>query len=591
MTVHSAAPGAAAPGSAASAPTADRAPAPDSAVPAEDLADQAAPLDALLVEAALGTFRRFAPDLSAARLAAALARQPRTAARRMNSLAVELAGIGAGTSTVAPDRRDRRFADPAWTQNPLLRRIMQAYLAATRTADQLVGDASLGWPDDARIRFLAENLEEALSPSNLPLVNPESLKAAIDSRGLSLVRGGMSLLRDLAAPPRIPEMVDISPFEVGRNIAVTPGAVVLRTEVLELIQYRPQTGRVREVPLLIVPPTINKFYALDLAPGRSMIEYLVRGGQQVFVISWRNPDARHAAFGLDAYVEQVLGALDAVQRVSGAGQAVLLGACAGGIIASVAAACLAATGQQDRLAAFVLLVTVLDTARAGTAGALADRRMAETAKAMSASRGYLDGRSLAEVFAWLRPGDLIWNYWVNNYLLGKRPPAFDVLFWNGDTTRMTAALHADFVDLAMDNKLVTPGLLTVLGNPVDLSQIGVDAYVVAGIADHITPWQNCYRSMQLLGGESRFVLSTSGHIAALVNPPGNPKARYQVGKGVPADPADWLKAADMVPGSWWPDLLAWLGDRCGADKAAPRRLGRGGLRPIIDAPGTYIFDS
>ena len=355
----------------------------------------------------------------------------------------------------------------------------------------------------------------------------------------------MSLLRDLAAPPRIPEMVDTSPFEVGRTIAVTRGAVVLRTEVLELIQYRPQTGGVREVPLLIVPPTINKFYALDLAPGRSMVEYLVRGGQQVFVISWRNPDARHAAWGLGAYVEQVLGALDAVQRVSGVGQAVLMGVCAGGIIASLAAACMAATGQQGRLAAF----------------------------------------------AWLRPGDLIWNYWVNNYLLGKRPPAFDVLFWNADTIRMTAALHADFVDLTMDNKLVTPGSLTVLGNPVDLSQIGADAYVVAGIADHITPWQNCYGSMRLLGGERRFVLSTSGHIAALVNPPGNPRARYQVGNGAPADPADWLKAAETVQGSWWPDLLAWLGDRCGADKPTPRRLGGGGLRPIIDAPGTYVFDS
>ena len=287
----------------------------DDAAAADRLADQAAPLDALLVDAALGTFRRFAPDLSAARFAAALARQPRTTARRMSSLAVQLAGIGAGTSAVAPAKRDRRFADPAWMENPLLRRITQAYLAATRTAGQLVGDAALGWPDDARVRFLAENLEEALSPSNLPLVNPEPAKAAIDSRGLSLVRGGMSLLRDLAAPPRIPEMVDTSPFEVGRTIAVTRGAVVLRTEVLELIQYRPQTGGVREVPLLIVPPTINKFYALDLAPGRSMVEYLVRGGQQVFVISWRNPDARHAAWGLGAYVEQVLGALDAVQRV------------------------------------------------------------------------------------------------------------------------------------------------------------------------------------------------------------------------------------------------------------------------------------
>jgi poly[(R)-3-hydroxyalkanoate] polymerase subunit PhaC len=555
------------------------------------LADEAAPLDALLVEAALGPLRRFAPNASTVRFAAGLARRPLTVSRRAGGLAAELTRIAVGTSVVAPPKRDRRFADPAWTENPLLRRIVQGYLAAERTADELVEDAALDWRDDKRIRFLADNLAEALSPSNVPLVNPASAKAAIDSGGLNLARGGISLLRDLATPPRVPEMVDTSQFEVGRNIAVTPGAVVLRTEVLELIQYRPQTDQVREIPLLVVPPTINKYYALDLAPGRSLVEYLVRGGQQVFVISWRNPDARHAGWGLDTYVEEVLGALDAAQRVSGAGQAAIVGVCAGGIIASVTAAYLAATRQLDRLAAFVLLVTVLDTAQAGTVGALVDRQLASAAKAMSARRGYLDGRALAEVFAWLRPGDLIWNYWVNNYLLGKRPPAFDVLFWNADTTRMSARLHADFVDLAMDNKIVTPGALTVLGTPIDVAGIAADAYLAAGIADHITPWQNCYRSTQLLGGKSRFILSTSGHIAALVNPPGNPKARYQTNNSTPADAEDWLRTAETQQGSWWPDLLAWLGDRCGKQEPAPTELGGGGLRPIIDAPGTYVFDT
>ena len=555
------------------------------------LADEAAPLDALLVDAALGPLRRFAPNTSTVRFAARLARQPLTVGRRAAGLAAEFGRIAVGTSVVTPPKRDRRFADPAWTQNPLLRRIVQAYLAAGRTADELVADAALDWRDDKRIRFLEDNLAEALSPSNVPLVNPASAKAAIDSGGLNLARGGISLLRDLATRPRIPEMVDTSQFEVGRNIAVTPGAVVLRTEVLELIQYRPQTDQVREIPLLVVPPTINKYYALDLAPGRSLVEHLVRGGQQVFMISWRNPDARHAGWSLDTYTEEVLGALDAVQRVSGAGQAALVGVCAGGIIASVAAAYLAATRQRDRLAAFVLLVTVLDTAQAGTAGALVDRQLASAAKAMSARRGYLDGRALAEVFAWLRPGDLVWNYWVNNYLLGKRPPAFDVLFWNADTTRMSARLHADFVDLAMDNKLLTPGALTVLGAPIDVAAVATDAYLVAGIADHITPWQNCYRSTRLLGGKSRFILSTSGHIAALVNPPGNPKAHYQANNSTPADAEDWLRTAETQQGSWWPDLLAWLGDRCGKQEPAPNELGGGGLRPISDAPGTYVFDT
>jgi polyhydroxyalkanoate synthase len=556
----------------------------------DELADQAAPLDALLIDAALGPMRRLAPNSSTARFAVQLALRPGTTARRLGGLAAELGRIGLGTSAVAPSKRDRRFADPAWTENPLLRRMAQGYLATGRTAEQLVGDAELDWRDDQRMRFFTENLVEALSPSNLPLVNPASAKAAVDTGGLNLVRGGLTLLRDMLTPPRIPEMVDRTPFEVGRTIAVTPGSVVLRTEVLELIQYRPQTPRVREVPLLVVPPTINKYYAIDLAPGRSLVEYLVQGGQQVFVISWRNPDARHADWGLDRYVQSILDALDAVERICGTGRTALTGICSGGILAAITASHLAGTGQQGRLAAFVLAVTVLDNARAGTAAAMADRRLAAAATAMSRRRGYLDGRSLAEVFAWLRPGDLVWNYWVNNYLLGRKPPAFDILFWNADTTRMAARLHADFVDLAMENHLVNPGAMTVLGIPVDLSRVDVDAYIVAGIADHITPWQNCYRSTQLLGGESRFILSTSGHIAALVNPPGNPKASYQTNKENPGDPQQWLRTAHTEQGSWWPDALAWLGERCGADRAAPKKPGGGGLRPLIDAPGTYVFD-
>jgi len=557
----------------------------------DDVADQAVPLDALLVEAALGPLRRFAPDGSTVRFAFHLARRPRTTARRLGGLAAELARIGAGTSTVAPSKRDRRFADPAWTENPLLRRVVQAYQAAGQTAGQLVGDAELGWQDERRSRFLVENLVAALAPSNLPLVNPASAKAVVDTAGMNFLRGGRNLLGDLATAPRVPEMVDRSAFEVGRNLAVTPGAVVLRTEVLELLQYRPQTEQVRKIPLLIVPPTINKYYALDLAPGRSLVEHLVQHGQQVLVISWRNPDARHADWDLGTYVQAVLDALDAVERVCRADRTVLSGICSGGIIASIAAAHLASTGQEGRLAAFGLLVTVLDTARAGTAGALADRRLAAAAVALSRRRGYLDGRALAEVFAWLRPDDLIWNYWVNNYLLGKKPPAFDILFWNADTTRMSAKLHADFVDLGMENHLVTPGAMSVLGVPVDLSRIEVDSYVVAGIADHITPWQNCYRSTQLLGGDSRFILSTSGHIAALVNPPGNPKASYQTNKDNPADAQQWLRTAETQQGSWWPDVVAWLGERCGEEKRAPARLGGGGLRPLVEAPGTYVFDS
>ncbi|OLB78010.1 MAG: poly(3-hydroxyalkanoate) polymerase, partial [Actinobacteria bacterium 13_2_20CM_2_71_6] len=504
--------------------------------PLDDADELAAPLDALLVDAAFGPLRRLVPDLSVARLAGRLATRPLTTGRRLGGFAAELARIGTGMSALAPAPKDRRFADPAWTQNPLLRRLVQTYLAAGRTVGQLIADGELGWRDNERVKFIAENLLEALSPSNVPLVNPASAKAVIDTGGLNFLRGGLNLARDMASAPRVPQMVDTSGFKVGDNIAVTPGAVVLRTDVFELIQYSPQTPEVREVPLLIIPPTINKFYAIDLAPGRSWIECLVRSGQQVFVMSWRNPDARHANWGLDTYVQAALDALDAVEKICRTGRTVLTGVCSGGIIASLVSGYLAGTGRLDRLAGIGFTVSVLDHRQAGIPSALGDPYLAMAAVARSRRQGYLDGKVLAEVFAWLRPGDLIWQYWVNNYLLGRKPPAFDVLFWNADTTRMTAQLHADFVDLALHNQLSEPGGTTALGVPVDLAAVDVDGYVVAGVADHITPWQSCYRTTALLGGDTRFVLSTSGHIAALVNPPTNAKATYQVNEENPADP-------------------------------------------------------
>ncbi len=554
------------------------------------LAESVALPDALLVDAALGPARRFAPDMSTAKWAVSLARKPGITARRLAGLGAEAGRILIGTSTVAPDRGDRRFTDVAWAENPLLSRLLQLYLAGGQAVEQLVLDADLGSRDRKRVRFLLENLLQATAPSNVPLVNPASAKAAIDTAGLSLARGGRQLVKDLASTPRIPEMVDRSGFTLGGDIAATPGAVVFRTEMLELIQYAPQTDEVYEVPTLVIPPTINKFYALDLAPERSLVEFGVRQGRQMFVISWRNPDARHASWNLDAYVRAVLDALDAVEEITGSARTVLGGACSGGILASVAAAYLAGVGRQDRLAALCLAVTVVDNQDAGTVSALVDERLASRAKARSARKGYLDGRALAEVFAWLRPGDLVWNYWVNNYLLGRRPPAFDILFWNSDTTRMTAALHSDFVDLAMENSLTRPGALTVLGEPVDLGGITVDSYVVAGIADHITPWENCYRSAQLFGGTTRFVLSTSGHIAALVNPPGNPKASFHTNDDLTSGAKTWLKSSDVHQGTWWVDLGTWLDERCGEQRPAPRELGSHRFRVLAEAPGTYVFD-
>jgi polyhydroxyalkanoate synthase subunit PhaC len=561
----------------------------DSGTPAAAEA-AAAPLDLLLGDAAVGMLRRLNPGGSGLRLAAALASRPQLVAGRGRQLLGELGRIAVGNSQVQPSRRDRRFADPGWVGNPLLRRAMQAYLAAAESAEGVVADAGLDEKDSERVGFVVTNLIDALAPSNNPLLNPAAMKAAVDTGGGSAVTGLRHFVADMAAPPRVPSMVEPDAFEVGKDLAVTPGSVILRTPVFELIQYRPTTATVRQVPLLIVPPVINKFYVMDLAPDRSMVEYLVGQGLQVFMISWRNPDARYAKWDADTYGQAILDAMDATARITGSEQTVLAGACSGGIIAAMVAAHLAHTGQQDRLAAFTLMVTVLDQAHAGLASAVIDERTAKLAEASSRARGYLDGRSLAEVFAWLRPNDLIWNYWVNNYLLGKKPPAFDILFWNADTTRMTAGLHRDFLELGAGNALVSPGAATMLGSPVDLAAVDRDSYIVAGITDHICPWQSCYRTTQLLGGRPRFLLSTSGHVAAMVNPPGNAKARYQMAKECPEDPQEWLRIAETCHGSWWPDYAGWLAERCGEEQAAPEELGGGGLAPISEAPGTYVYD-
>jgi len=556
-----------------------------------DNEDVAAPLDSLLVDAAFSPLRRFNPGVSGLRLGASLAARPWMLGRRSAATAVELVKVAGGLSAEAPSPKDRRFTEPAWSESPLLRRLLQAYLVTGRAAKDFVLEADVGWKDRERLSFVMENVVEAFSPSNNPLLNPAALKAAVDTGGANFVRGAWNFAQDMATKPRVPSMVDTSAFAVGRDLAVTPGSIVMRTDVFELIQYTPQTPRVRAVPLLVVPPTINKYYVADLAPGRSMVENFVASGQQVFMVSWRNPGAEHASWNLDTYVQAVLDALSAVEDISRAKKSVLFSLCAGGIISTLALGHLVATGQEHRLAGFSLGVTLLDQSHAGLVSSLTSREVAATAAARSRAQGYLDGRSLAEVFAWLRPGDLVWNYWVNNYLLGKRPPAFDVLYWNADTTRMAAGLHADFLDLAMSNGLTVPGGCTVLGTPVDLSQATVDSYVVAGIADHICPWTSCYRSVHMLGGRGRFVLSTNGHIAALVNPPGNAKSSFRASDEPPSDAKDFLRDVEPTQGSWWTDFVPWLAAHSGPEKRAPKTLGNAAHPLLAEAPGTYVYAS
>jgi polyhydroxyalkanoate synthase len=558
--------------------------------PGDDSSELSMPLDLLLTDAGRSPIRRFLPGVSGVRFAAGLARRPHKVAGRAVGLGVELAKVGVGRSELEPHAKDRRFTEEAWARNPLFKRTLQGYLAWGQAVRGLVDDAELGWGDEQRMGFIVDNLVEATSPSNNPFLNPKVLKRTLDTGGGNLAEGGRRLVRDFATAPRVPSMVEPDAFEVGVDIAVTPGAVVFRTDVFELIQYTPQTGKVRQVPLLIVPPTINKYYVIDLAEQRSLVEHLVQNGQQVYCISWRNPDARHADWGLDTYGQAILEAMQVAQDISRQDKVAMFAICSGGMIASMVLAHLADKGELDRIAAFSLAVTVLDQDQAGLPSALLSRKAAAASTRASREKGYLDGRALAEIFAWLRPNDLIWNYWVNNYLMGHAPKAFDILYWNADPVRMSAAMHRDFMDLAIRNALTQPGEAEMLGSKVDLSKVDVDSYVVAGIADHLCKWESCYQSTQLLGGESKFVLSTSGHIAAMVNPPGNEKASFQTASENPPEASAWLEKATKVRGSWWDDWVVWLAERTGEERNKPRRLGSAEYEPLCDAPGTYVHD-
>ena len=546
-----------------------------------------AALDVMLTDAAVeGRRARFVRPAAAVGVAAGLARRPDRAARRVGQLGAELARVAGGRSELRPGKRDRRFADPAWQTSWLFRRVLQTHLAVSGAVDGLISDAGLDWRREHQARFAAGNVLDALAPSNFPWSNPTVVKETVDQGGANLVRGARRFARDF---PHLPSTVDTSKFAVGENLALTPGSVVLRTEVFELIQYAPQTDQVRELPLLFAPPTINKYYVLDLAPGRSMIEWLVQQGQQVFTISWRNPDADQGHFDLDTYAQAVLEAREAVAAITRQPSVHLAGACSGGIISAGVLGHLAAEGRLGEIASLTLLVAALDNQRAGTASALTGREVAAAAIAESARRGYLDGQALSGVFTWLRPNDLVWNYVVNNYLLGKAPPAFDVLFWNQDTVRLAAGLHRDFIQLALENSLTRPGALELLGSGVDLGAVELDSYVVAGLTDHIIPWENAYRSTQLLGGTPRFVLSTSGHIQALVNPPSQQsRSSYRIGDEHPETPEAWMDGAATRPGSWWNDYNEWLAERSGSLKPAPKRLGRGGYKAQAKAPGSYV---
>jgi polyhydroxyalkanoate synthase len=526
--------------------------------------------------------------LTARMLARQALRQPHQVLAHGFTFAAEASRILGGSSELAPDTKDRRFQDTTWKENGLYQRGLQLYLSANKEVHDWV-DASISDIDDRRrAHFVLSLFTDALAPSN-SVLNPEALKRLLETGGNSAVQGLRHLLDDLQHNGGMPSQVDKSAFKVGENLATTPGAVVFRNEVLELIQYQPVTKKVSERPLLVVPPQINKFYVFDLSPKKSLAQYLLSNGVQSFTISWRNPTAAQRDWGLDTYVGAIEEAIDVVRDITGSDDCNLLGACAGGMTAIALVGHLAARGER-KVNATTLLVSSFDTGNdPGILGLFATEEAIEAARRRSHAQGVLDGKEMERVFAWLRPNDLVWNYWVNNYLLGREPPAFDVLYWNSDSTRLPAKFHGELLTLYQQNSLAVAGKLTVCGTPIDISQVDCDFYDVGGVTDHIVPWESSYHSSLLLG-KREFILSNSGHIQSILNPPGNPKATFFTNTERPADAKAWFEGATKQNGSWWEHWKAWLLARSGSQKAVPASPGNSTYKPLVEAPGTYVYD-
>jgi polyhydroxyalkanoate synthase len=523
---------------------------------------------------------------AAGRWAASLGRHPKVLGVELAKWTAAEAKVIAGSSPVRPDRKDKRFDDSAW-DTPVWRRVSQSYLV---TRDGLLGSVDrldLDRKSADRARFALSQLTEAAAPTNNLFGNPAALKKAAKTRGRSLRDGGRHFLYDLRHNDGMPSQVDTRPFRVGENIAVTPGTVIHRTEMFELIQYTPQTPKVYARPTVILPPQINRYYFLDIAPGRSFTEYSVGRGIQTFLISWRNPGPEQKEWDLDDYASAALEAMRVAAEITKSEQVNVIGFCAGGMTESAILSHLSAM-NDDLVGAASLAVTMMDTEVSSTLNMFASERSVKSATDKSARKGVLEGKSLGKVFALMRPNDLIWNYWVSNYLLGNNPPAFDVLAWNSDATNLPAGLHADFMQMFVGNTLVKPGSVKVLGTPVDLRQVKIDLYVVGALTDHLVPWQSAYAATQAFGGDVRYILSNSGHIQALINPPGNPKATFYHGEVNPPDAADWLASATKASGSWWEDWATWSIARSGAHKAKPRSPGNR-AHPVVEiAPGRYV---
>jgi polyhydroxyalkanoate synthase len=492
---------------------------------------------------------------------------------------------------IEPDARDRRFKDPEWSRNQFFDTLKQAYLLLSSWADELVDEASDLDPHTRhKAQFYVKQIASALAPTNFVGTNPELIKETLSSNGENLVRGLSMLAEDLqeGQGDLKVRMTDTRKFKVGENMAMTPGKVVMRNDVCELIQYTPTTDTVLKRPLLMVPPWINKFYILDLNPQKSFIKWAVAQGHSVFVISWINPNEKQAQKGFEHYMrEGIMESLTAIEDITGERQVNAAGYCVGGTLLSVTLAYMAAT-DDDRIASATLFTTQVDFTHAGDLKVFVDEEQLKVMEEQMARKGYLDGKKMSSAFNMLRANDLIWPYVINNYLKGKDPLPFDLLYWNSDSTRMPAANHLFYLRNCYLENTLSRGKMVLDGVKLDLAEVKVPIYNLATREDHIAPPQSVFLGSQFFGGDVRFVLSGSGHIAGVINPPDKNKYQYWTGDEPRGRYEDWVEKAEETPGSWWPDWQAWT-ESLDGERVKPPKMGSRTYEPIMDAPGSYVL--
>lgn len=527
------------------------------------------------------------------------ASDPARTMRHAQSFSEDVVKIMIGQSELAPDPKDKRFMDPAWRFNPFFKAGAQYYLAVQKGMKTWIDELELDALERDRANFISAIIIDALAPTNTLIGNPSAQKRILDSGGLSLLKGLKNAYNDMVHNDGMVSQVDKKPFKLGENVATSKGNVVYRDEIMELVHYAPTTEQVYAIPQLTIPPQINKMYINDLSPEKSVVKWQVDNGIQTFVISWRNPQKEHGHWAMADYIAACTRAVDVVCEITGSKKVNVSGGCSGGQTLAMLLSKLKASGD-DRIGAVTLMVCVLHPKQTDIeAGSLMSDNGLALAKQRAAKQGVIKGSDLSRGFAWLRPNDLIWNYVINNYLMGEDPPAFDVLFWNADATNLSASLMGDFLTIFETLAFTRQGEVEMVDHKIDLSKVTNDLFILGGVTDHITPWRACYRSTQLFGSKNvEFILSQSGHMQAILNPPTNPKAKYFKMKGntptkaakAPADVDDWLAKAEEVKGSWWPYWMEWVQARSGDKMPAPSSTGSKKNPALEPAPGLYVLE-